>query len=404
MTEKLSLKLEDEHRLLSAALIHDIGAASSLEERRKLANPSLVWTRGEDVYVHAEKGFDLLHNSDTFSDMARAVRHHHDRWDGANPSGLSGAAIPLAGRIIHLADRVEINVDKSLPILLNAERVRALIREDSGKEFDPELVDVFMDCSTKESFWLDQTVPEHASDFNSRMDLGCTPYSVQDMLNVAKIFATIIDRMSRFTATHSRSVSGVAVFLARQAGFSQNELHLMRIAGLLHDLGKLSIPNAILEKPGALTVEERLIVRQHTFYTYRILEQIEKFEAVAGWAAWHHETLDGQGYPFRLDESQLSLGARIMAVADIFVALAENRPYREKLPRETVTRIMGGMVANRKISGPLVESLFDGYAEAERVVRSMEGWDGRSDPYEPQTSAEDLEPAAASSTEKRFGT
>jgi HD-GYP domain-containing protein (c-di-GMP phosphodiesterase class II) len=166
----------------------------------------------------------------------------------------------------------------------------------------------------------------------------------------------------------------VAVFLAKSCGFCETELYLMRIAGLLHDLGKLSIPNEILEKPGPLTHQEQLIVRQHTFYTYRILEQIDNFQDVAGWAAWHHETLDGKGYPFKLGEDVLTLGARIMAVADIFVALAENRPYRKKLPQETVSRIMKDMVQRQKISGSIVEILLDSYPKAEAIVLRAESW------------------------------
>ncbi|MDR2367270.1 MAG: HD domain-containing protein [Deltaproteobacteria bacterium] len=371
LAERLNLKLTDEHNLLSAALLHDIGAASSMEERQKLANPNLGWDR-HDIFNHAEKGYQLLVNSDTFLDIAEAIRYHHDNWNGNNPSGLVGPDIPLSARIIHLADRIEINTKKTGPILHNCARVQKLIQGGSGTSFDPDLVDIFMDCSVKESFWLDLTVPDLASILNEKMKMGTTPLTIFDMLHVAEIFATIIDRMSRFTATHSRSVSGVAVFLAKWNGFSQNEMYMMRIAGLLHDLGKLSIPNAILEKPGPLTNEEQLIVRQHTYFTFMILDQISQFKTVAEWAAWHHETLDGKGYPFKLGDASLTLGARIMAVADIFVALAENRPYRKKLPRESISRIMTGMVKEHKISDRIVQSLFDNYNEAELVVQTME--------------------------------
>ena len=374
MAQKLDLKLPEEQALLSAALMHDIGAASDSEERSKLANPVLALDMGRDIYLHAENGYNLLKDSDPFSGIAEAVRHHHDRWSGGNPSGLSGAAIPLSARVIHLADRIEVNTQKTGPMLHNVERVQRVIKADAGDQFDPDLVDVFMDCSRKEGFWLDMTVPDLASGFNDRMRLGWSPFSMDDMLQIAEIFATIIDRMSRFTATHSRSVSGVAVFLAKASDFSQSEIQLMRIAGLLHDLGKLSIPNSILEKPGALTSGEQLIVRQHTFYTYRILQRLENLDHLAQWAAFHHETLDGKGYPFKEYEATLSLGSRIMAVADIFVALAENRPYRQKLPRDTIKRIMADMVDNHKISGTLVEALFDSFHEADMIVQSMEAW------------------------------
>jgi HD-GYP domain-containing protein (c-di-GMP phosphodiesterase class II) len=371
LADKLNLKITEEHNLLSAALMHDIGAASSMDERRKLADPSLGWDRN-DIFQHAENGYQLLVNSDTFLDIAEAIRYHHDKWEGGNPSGLVGPDIPLIARIIHLADRIEVNTKKTGPILHNCQRVQNLIKEGSGSHFDPDLVDVFLECSIKESFWLDMTVPDLAGVLNEKMKMGTTPLTIFDMLHVAEIFATIIDRMSRFTATHSRSVSGVAVFLAKWNGFSQSELYMMRIAGLLHDLGKLSIPNTILEKPGPLTYEEQLIVRQHTYYTFMILDQIEQFKTVAQWAAWHHETLDGKGYPFKLNDTSLTLGARIMAVADIFVALAENRPYRKKLSREAITKIMTTMVNENKISSRIVQSLFDNYNEAQLVVQTME--------------------------------
>ena len=360
--------------LLGAALMHDIGAASNSDERSRLANPALSSDMGKDIFRHAESGYELLRSADHFSKMAEGVRHHHDNWNGGNPSGLSGASIPLAGRIIHLADRIEVNTAKTGSILLGADRVRKLIMDGSGKEFDPDLVSIFAARSRKESFWLDLAAPDLASGFNDRMRLGSAPLSMDDMLQIAEIFATIIDRMSRFTATHSRSVSGVAVFLAKACDFSQSEIQLMRIAGLLHDLGKLSVPNSILEKPGSLTRDEQLVVRQHTFYTYRVLERLENLQNVAEWAAFHHETLDGQGYQFREGKGTLSLGSRIMATADIFVALAENRPYRKKLPRDTIKRIMTDMADNQKISKPLVETLMYSFLEADLIVQSMEAW------------------------------
>ncbi|MDR1051839.1 MAG: HD domain-containing protein [Deltaproteobacteria bacterium] len=373
LCEHLGLDIGEVHTLLSAALMHDIGAASNTEERRKIADPRLDMRR-QEIFEHAELGYNLLRDADFFQNDAVAIRHHHDNWDGGNPSGLSGANIPLLARVIHLADRVELSISKTGPMLHNCQRVQNYVRERSGANFDPGLVDVFLKASAKECFWLDLISPDHAEILTSKISMGITPFSIDDMLRVAEIFATIIDRMSRFTATHSRSVSGVAVFLAKWNGFSQNEIFMMRIAGLLHDLGKLAIPNFILEKPGPLTVEEQLIVRQHTYFTYLTLSQINQLQTVAEWAAWHHETMDGNGYPFGLAEPSLSLGARIMAVADIFVALDENRPYRKKLPKETIQRIMKGMVDNRKISGRIVESLFDNFSEAELVVQTMELW------------------------------
>ena len=98
------------------------------------------------------------------------------------------------------------------------------------------------------------------------------------------------------------------------------------MAGNFHDLGKLVIPNSILEKPGKLNDEEFALMKQHTYFTYSILTTIGGIQEIAEWAAFHHERLDGNGYPFHLNASKLSTGARIMAVADIVTTLAEDRP------------------------------------------------------------------------------
>ncbi|MDR1871146.1 MAG: HD domain-containing protein [Deltaproteobacteria bacterium] len=373
IADKMRLKPQDQQALLSAALMHDIGAASFSDERKRISNPNYVG-RAMDIFVHAENGYILLKDSEPFSFIAETVRHHHDNWAGGNLSGLSGDQIPLHSRIIHLVDRVDINICRTKPILACRDDMRKLVQEDHGNHFDPMVVEAFLESSEKESFWLDLTVPDYVNTFNARLNLGGTPYNIEDLVKIAELFATLIDRMSRFTATHSRSVSGVAVFLSGLSGFSESELELMKISGLLHDLGKLSIPNSILEKPGPLDPQEKMTVRQHTFFTYRILSQIEHMETAAAWGAWHHETLDGEGYPFRLDATELTLGSRIMAVADIFVALTENRPYRKKLAQDVVGRIMRDMVERRKIAGNIVENLLSNYKMAEEIVLSQENW------------------------------
>ena len=111
-------------------------------------------------------------------------------------------------------------------------------------------------------------------------------------------------------------------------GFSAWECQLIRVAGNLHDLGKLAVPAEILEKSGQLTDAEYNLIKGHSFYTYHILEAIDELEIITAWAAFHHERLDGSGYPFQISGDQLSLPARIVAVADVFTAITEDRPYR----------------------------------------------------------------------------
>lgn len=365
--------------LLNAALLHDIGAAPDLDERQRLASPSQEKIFGASIFQHAEKGWGLLRDSLCFCDEAEVIRHHHDKWEGGNPSGNAGAAIPLASRIIFLADRVEVQIDKSRPVLGQREDISRRITARKGKDFDPDVVEAFLSCAARESFWLDIM---HAGLWDSAFGAPrweSTRFTAKQMLNIASLFATLIDRKSAFTATHSRSVANVAVLLASHMSFCQNELYLMKIAGLLHDLGKLSIHNNILEKPGPLDAGEVLAMRQHTYYTYRLLEQMDTMQQVAQWAAFHHETLDGKGYPFQLGADMLPLGSRIMAVADIFVALAENRPYRNRMEAPAVKRIMTGMANNGKIDSQVLNLLFCIYDKADTIVLASESCGNRDD-------------------------
>ncbi|MBP2650929.1 MAG: 33-cGAMP-specific phosphodieSPTERase 1 [Firmicutes bacterium] len=355
LAEHLALPFEQRRTLLHSSLLHDIGAASNWNEKNSLqTNIALT-----DYYLHAQRGYDLLKNSSKLHDLAIPIRHHHDFWDGSTPSGLSSYKIPLISRIINLADAFEVLLKDNIYILDQCPQVLSTLTKLSGIKFDPELVEALHEIARQEGFWLDLTNSYYYEFFfESIKNYGKTRLSIDDVLDIADIFSTIIDRTSQFTATHSRSVSTVSALLAETNNYSTSEVNLIRIAGLLHDLGKLAVPNAILEKPGKLTAYEYSLIKQHPYYTHRILNQIEGFDIIAEWAAYHHETPDGQGYPFRLNHNNLRLGSRIVAVADVFVALTEHRPYRQGLSFRQVQKIMGDMVNNNKLDGELVNQLW----------------------------------------------
>ncbi|MBU2700619.1 HD-GYP domain-containing protein (c-di-GMP phosphodiesterase class II) [Sporomusaceae bacterium BoRhaA] len=354
IAEEINLVDKERQQLIYAALLHDIGAASSWSEKhqiRNYANPLL--------HKHAEVGYELLKDSAQLGYLADTIRHHHDLWDGSSPASFVGQEIPLLSRIISLADRVEVLLRDDQFIFDQRPVILATIRQSSGISFDPDLVQALHEISRQESFWLDLVNSRYYQNFFQQLEsYGSTRFNLDDVMNISEIFATIIDRTSRFTAAHSRSVSTVAAFLASSMGFCADEVKVMRIAGLMHDLGKLAVSSGILEKNGKLTVHEYHIIKQHPYYTYRILNEIDGFHTIAEWAAYHHETLDGKGYPFCIQESSLSLGSRIMAVADIFTALTENRPYRATLEITKVEKIMQTMVANHKIDDQITAKLF----------------------------------------------
>jgi HD-GYP domain-containing protein (c-di-GMP phosphodiesterase class II) len=128
--------------------------------------------------------------------------------------------------------------------------------------------------------------------------------------------------------------------IASELGFGAERSRLVYRASLLHDLGKLSVPNTVLDKPGKLNEGEWAIVKGHAQLSEQILSKISHFGLMAQMAGQHHEKLDGSGYPHGLSAADLSLDARVIAVADVFGALSETRPYRENLVMEQVIAIL----------------------------------------------------------------
>ncbi len=149
-----------------------------------------------------------------------------------------------------------------------------------------------------------------------------------------EVLATSVDAKDPTTADHSKMVTGVAVALAKEMGFETQRVEMIRVAGVLHDYGKIAIPDAILCKPGQLTPEEFKVMYSHVSKTIEILSRVyftKDMRDVPRVAGMHHERLDGTGYPLGLKAGQISVEGRIMAVADIFHAMMQERPYKRGL-------------------------------------------------------------------------
>lgn len=365
--------VEQQNDVMLAALLHDIGALSLGDRLHTL---EFELPHGDR---HAESGWLLLKSFKPFSAIAPLVRYHHHPWNPIDFSARAGK-VPLGSQIIHLADRVSVLINKEQEVLGQVSGVSDRIREHAGRMFSPQLVNAFLDLANKEYFWLDAVSPMMgnllAREAKSRS--VSLRLDAEVLLGLARLFSRIIDFRSRFTATHSSGVAACAEALARLAGFSDGECTMMRIAGYLHDLGKLAVPVEILEKPGPLTPEERNLIRVHTYHTYRILENIDQLHDIKSWASFHHERLDGTGYPFHLDGRELSLATRIMAVADIFTAVIEDRPYRKGMAREDALGLLQRMSQAMALDSHVVEILtcsFDevnSYREASQAEAFIE--------------------------------
>lgn len=346
LAEEINLPNEKRINLLMAGALHDIGAFS-LEERL-----SALGFQFEKQDHHAQMSYLLLKSFQPLEEIALLIRHHHLFWIDDKEKNQLGC------HILHLADRVDALLDRQKSVLEQVPHISEKIQNCSGIMFNPELVSSFLSLAKKEFFWLDLVSPYLDQQLNKMSSQTNFSLGLVDLMELAKLFSRIIDFRSPFTATHSAGVASAAEALAELFGFSKQDCLYMRIAGYLHDLGKISVPNEILEKRSGLSSVEYNIIKTHTFHTYRILESIEGLDSrIKEWAAFHHERLNGEGYPFHLKAEELGLGSRILAVADVFTAITEDRPYRKGTSREESLKIIQSMADKSMLDQQIVNVL-----------------------------------------------
>ncbi len=348
-----------------AALFHDIGALS-LEEKNQLH----AGFENIDVDTHCILGEELFKLSPLMKPSAKIVRYHHRSWQSWDES-INDPDV-VGSQIVSLADIIERSVARNKYILHQVDELRAKMVSLSGSEIHPDIIDVFMLISHHEDFWLDLVSPRLYSLLLHYGPFRKNEIYQKDIFSVASIFRHVVDFKSRFTATHSTGVAECAVLLSRYFGLTDYETTQMEIAGYFHDLGKLAVPNSILEKPGKLTKKEFEVIKQHTYFTYTVLSTIGGLDLIAEWSAFHHEKLDGSGYPFHIKVDKINTGARIMAVADIFTALSENRPYRSGMGRKQIEEILISQAVNKSLDKRIVDILLDNFKEISDSVKAKQ--------------------------------
>ncbi|MFZ5644269.1 MAG: HD-GYP domain-containing protein [Bacillota bacterium] len=366
MAVKLALKLglsdDTIKNIFIASIIHDIGAIS-MRDKELLGCLEI-----EDPFTHSDLGYYMTRKIKFLEPASGIIRSHHDAWSGNNPSGLKGDDIPLESRIINAVDRLDVMIKPGVFVLEQTQGIIAGLKKISGTVLDPDLFIELAELSKSEGFWLDldsQFLPAILCD---TMDSYNMVINNEMLLDISLLFASVIDKKSAFTHKHSRLVAASAKLFAQISGFSKSDSEKMVVAGLLHDLGKLSIPEEILQKPGKLNPEEFSIIKRHTYFTHRILDRIGGFDEINRWASFHHEKIDGTGYPFRLSGESLPHGSRYMSVCDVFAALAENRPYRKGMPRDRIIEILKDM-SHSALDARAVKTIEDNYDYFEKLLK-----------------------------------
>ena len=302
--------------------------------------------------LRCERGASIARKAGFSGAVGTAIHDVHEMWDGhGQPRGIARDAIDPRARIIAACAALD---------LFASVRGRAealtVIAARRGSWYDPDIVDALLDLGTRGLF-EDLQAPDL---IGRTMDLEPTTRvdvaEDADVDRLAGAFADIVDAKSPFTGSHSQRVGSLSETVALKLGLSDASVVDIRRAGLLHDLGKLGVPNMILDKPSRLEPAEFEVIKRHPELTLRILDPVPAFATVAQLAACHHERLDGRGYFRGLTAPELSIGARIVAVADVYEALTADRPYRAAMPPEQALGILRAD-AGEHLASDVIEAL-----------------------------------------------
>lgn len=358
MGEQLGLGQERTELLVQSALLHDIGIFTA---KGRLETLSFEF---EMENAHAEVGAMLLEYTPQFKAHSEIIRHHHDAFEESNEA----SPVPLESQIIFLADRVSVLVDKKKRILSQRRPIMAMLKEQKGKKFNPYLVEIFENTLYQDNHWIDiqnrrdEVIRGYLGENDLVMDRAA-------LASFGKLFIRAIDFRSRHTAAHSVAVSKVVEYLTGLLGYSGENREMMTLSGYFHDIGKVVIPSEILDKPGIVTWEEMEIIREHPYYTQKILTALKGLGRYAEIAAQHHERVDGSGYPYHLKNHELHPESAILTIADIFTALVETRSYREGLGMAETFKILDSYEKSRALDTHVVQLVKENYQELNAMVK-----------------------------------
>jgi HD-GYP domain-containing protein (c-di-GMP phosphodiesterase class II) len=298
-------------------------------------------------------------------DVLDAVGASYERWDGRGwPGRLRGEQIPVASRIAGIAEFVE--VAHRVGGIPAAQR---LARERRGRQFDPALADLVAAGADELLVALDEVAAWDAviaSEPALARMLGGERFDA-----ALAAIASFVDLKSPFFLGHARAVADLAAEAGARDGLGDDDVRLLRRAGLVHGLGRLGVSNAIWDKPGPLGAGEWERVRLQPYLTERMLRQSAALAPLAAIAVQHRERLDGSGYPRGVAGAGLSRPARILAAADAYQAMREPRPHRPALVADAAAAELRAEVRAGRHDAQAAEAVLA--AAGHRVPRRREG-------------------------------
>lgn len=346
---KLDLSYEDKCDLYAYAILHDNGLVLS-----GLKNYGRDY---EFMPGHCIEGEANLFGFPFYKKRENVIRCHHEKYDGTGLLKVPEKDIPFFSYIIHLSDELDMNFDLCKDSINEKDNIENYIKNNSEKSFHPEIVRAALEVMQKDRFWFDLNFYSIDEVLNRIVPEDFRELTWEEVGKISEILVEIIDSKSKFTHSHTKGLVKKIDIMGVYYNFDLEKRIKMKIAGNLHDLGKLYVPNSILDKPDKLDRYEFNEIKNHAYYTKLALDKILGFEDISRWAANHHEKLNGKGYPEGLKDTEIDFESRMIAVLDIYQALTEERPYRKSLSHFETMEIMNSMVKNGFIDGKIVQDV-----------------------------------------------
>ncbi|MDR2893375.1 MAG: HD domain-containing protein [Deltaproteobacteria bacterium] len=291
-------------------------------------------------------------------DALDVVMYHHENWNGSGFHQLSGNEIPVRAAILRLADNMDLCLSLGDNRASLADEMRDHALKHSGRFYSPEVVRTLVGILDSErNFSRSLADPNILLSLRRDIPTARADLGTAEMIKICNRLASIIDAKSSFTRDHSSRVARQAYKLAPHFDIGGERAGWLVIAAYLHDIGKLSTPMHILDKPSRLNNNELAVMHKHVEITGDLLHGVPGLGDIVDWSANHHEKLNGQGYPNGYGENELSMEGHIITCCDIYQALIEERPYRQAMGHGDAMRTIHEMAYAGELDPRIIEVL-----------------------------------------------
>lgn len=353
---RLGMTLEEQADFAACAAMHDNGLTEYVTIQKNEGKQTEYNFAMDDFKLHCIIGEKNVREFPFFKFRENVVLYHHENYDGSGFFGIKGENIPLMARILRMLDQVDVRFPIHHLGKENLNNIHIYLRESRGSLFDPALTDIFEKMLYEEQpRMLEGEFIEESLKSQIPQVVQFVPYD--RLIKSSSVLAHIIDYKSPFTMRHSTGIAEKTRRMAEYYEFDGDTMNQVHIAAFLHDVGKLAVPNLLLEKPGKLTADEFEIVKRHVWYTHEILSVIDSFKDIERWASGHHERLDGSGYFRGCKGDEQDLCTRLLECIDMFQALIEDRPYRRGMEPEQALRLLEEQALKGKLDKQIVSDI-----------------------------------------------